>query len=229
MLTRLTLEQDAAADVDSRATAEARQQTLTQLYSRSIKLLAQIAARMRLSPRIIEQDIADRIEIALLQQLRDPQAEQWIDDPVYRTTAAMLANRAGREQARAQAIAHSWRTFERELHQDRHPPGMFGGYNLDDDPITAGSLRANLLSKRRVGAAVTELWKLSQGKEQAATPERLARIAEYWQQPLSDYGIGIAGQYLRADDLDHFIHSGFMFWNRGIANQWYADWERQAS
>ena len=106
---------------------------------------------------------------------------------------------------------------------------MFGGYNLDDDPITAGSLRANLLSKRRVGAAVTELWKLSQGKEQAATPERLARIAEYWQQPLSDYGIGIAGQYLRADDLDHFIHSGFMFWNRGIANQWYADWERQAS
>lgn len=229
MLTRLTLEQDAAADGDSQATAAARRQTLTQLYSRSIKLLTQIAVRMRLSPRIIEQDIADRIEIALLQQLRNPQAVKWMGDSVYRTTAAMLANRAVREQARARAIAHSWRTFERELRQDSHLPGMFGGYNLDDDPTTPGSLRNYLLSKRRVGAAVTELWKLSQGKEQAATPERLGRIAEYWQQPPSDYGIGIAGQYLRADDLDQFAHSGFLFWNRGIASQWYADWERQAS
>jgi len=228
LLTRLALAQEVTADTDSQGITDQRQQTHSQLYSRSIRLLAQIAQRMRLSPRIVEQDVADRIEIALLQQLRDPQAVQWMDDSVYRTTAAMLANRAGREQARAQAIAHSWRAFDEELRRDSHLPGMFGGYNLDDEPISAGTIRGSLLSRRRVGAAVAELWELSQGKRQAATRERLTNIATYWQQPLSHYGIGIAGRYLRADDLDRFVHPGFGQSSRGIASQWYADWERQA-
>ncbi len=229
MLTRLALEQDAAANTNGAQAADDRDQTLTSLYGSSIRLLAQVAQQMRLSPRIVEQDVADLIEIALLQQLRDERAVQWMGDPVYRTTATMLADRVGRERARAQAIAHSWQTFEEELRRDSHPPGLFGGHNLADTQTSVGTIRGSLLSKRRVGAAVAELWELFQGKEQAATEERLTRIAKYWQQPSSHYGIGTAGQYLRADDLERFVHPGFARQSRGIASQWYADWERQAT
>jgi hypothetical protein len=214
-LTRMSLDE---------ATATAGKQ---RVYRRSVGLLMQIAQRMRLSPQIIDQDVADLIEIWLLIELRREQARENLGDAVYQAVARSLADQAGRSEARTRAVALSWLQFQAEL-GGRNPPKL-GGYNLLSFQANVGTIRGGLLGKRQLAPAVTDLWELARDGERAATPERLARIALYWRRPLGEYGIGSAGGYLRADNLDQFVHPGFQYGQLPVASQWYADWERQAA
>ncbi len=228
-LTRLSLEQGTTSVGQSPAAGDgpsAQQQSL-QLYQRSVGLLVRIAERMRLSPRIIEQDTADLIEIWLLAELKRVQAAERLGEPLYSTAASMLADQAARREARARSVALSWASFQEENRLRRHPSMTLGGYDLHDVQSDVGTMRGGLLNNRRVGLAVSDLWQWVNEGEQSATPERLVRIAQFWGRPPSDYGIGPVGIYRRADDLDRFIHPGFRSF--AVASQWFAGWEREAA
>lgn len=199
------------------------------LYRQTVRLALQIAQRMRQSHRLIDQDAADWVEVWLLQEVTQLGAAELLGDPLYRQGASQLADRQTRSQARRRAVALSWQQYQRDL-QSRQPRGEFGGYDISDQWASPGHLRGKLLTKRRVGLAVAELWQLAKGGPEAATAERLERIAQLWGQPPSRYrSDSQLGRYLRADDLSTFVLSERFLTGLPIAGQWHADWERQAA
>jgi hypothetical protein len=225
-LSRMRLQQDAAG-----ASGGDDDPMTIQRYRRVIGLMGDIAGRMRLSPRVIEQDVADLLEITLLIEARRPEATEWFGEPLHGRTLAMLADGQGRAAARRRAVASSWTQFERENRGSRVPAMTFGGYPIETfGPDNAPTLVGIHTRRRQVGLAVAELWKLAKGGPAAATPETLGKIARLWRRGEGLYGLGIAGPYLRADDLDRFVHPGFRSGMRmGIGNQWFGGWERQAA
>lgn len=220
-LARLRLDSQADSRTDSTAD-DSETATALRHYRRAMELLLQIGERMRLSPQLIDQDTADLLEIWLLSELQRDQARERLGQPLYEATARMLGDRAARRQARMRAIALSWREFQAETSQGILAP--FGGYQPQSLQEESGTLEATWLVERRVGRAVADLWELAQGGAEAATPERLERIADFWGYPRANYGIGPTGPY----KLDRFLHPSLVY-GRGPASQWYADWERLAA
>jgi hypothetical protein len=224
-LSRMRLQQDAAE-----ASGLGNDPKTMERYRRVIGLMADIARLMRMSPRVIEQDVADLLEITLLLEARRPAAVEWFGESLHGRTLAILADGARRTAARRRAVASSWMQFELENRSSKFPASTFGGYPVDTfGPDNAPTLVGIHTRRRQVGLAVAELWKLAKGGPAAATPETLGKIARLWRRGEGRYGIGIAGPYLRADDLDRFVHPGFRSGVMGIGNQWFGDWERQAA
>ena len=194
-------------------------------YRRAMTLLAQVARRMRRSWRLIDQDTADQIEIWLLTELQgDPTGER-IERSLYDQISEMLADRQARKEARMRAVALSWHEFQTK--EARNIQASLGGYPLPDLQEDLGTLKGLALAKRRVGMAVGDLWQLARDGSSAATSARFSQIAEFWRVPLARYGIGPMGAFLRADDLDRFLHPPP--YRTSIASQWFADWERVAA
>lgn len=196
-------------------------------YRRAVGLLVAITKRMRLSPHLIDQDAADLIEIWLLSELLREPARDRLESSLYGTAAAMLADRGARRDARKRAIALSWQEYRAAVSRELH--ASLGGYQPHGLEEQSGTLEQAWVGQRRVGVAVADLWELADGGSDAATPERLRRIAEFWGYPPGNYGLGLRGSYMRADDLDVFLHPLLVHSQRGIASQWSADWERVAA
>jgi hypothetical protein len=125
------------------------------------------------------------------------------------------------------AIALSWDSFQSE---SRHAfSNAFGGYSLPLAGRSEGTLQQHWLDKNRVGMAIADLWELAGSRLDSAKEDRLVRIAEFWGNPRSAYGLGPLGPYSRADDLGRFLHPPLNTSKRHIASQWLADWERIAA
>lgn len=223
VLTRMSLQSPAGAANDSETSDPQQAQ---RIHRRSIDLLSQIARRMRVSPHLIDQDTADLLEIWLLRELRRPGARPLVGEPLYDTVAAVLADQASRNRARRRALALSWQRYQDESSTSNFPVNRLGGYELESLQSGSGTLGGKILTRRRAGRAVSELWQLAQGGEQAVTPERLSRLARLVGRPAGSYGIGPAGDYLRADDVDRLaiVESA----SSAPASQWFAGWEQQA-
>lgn len=204
--------------------APAEDETTLHVYRRACELLLEITRCMRDSFRLVEQDTADRVEIWLLSEMLCDGARERLGEPLYKSAAAMLKDRRARREARLRAVALSWQIFHDD-ETSRH----LGGYDWYAQQQNLGTLKGRWIAERRVGRAVSDLWVLARDGADAATEERLGRIAAFWGHSLERYGIGSQGPYLRADDLDRFVQTSFMGMRAVIANQWGADWERLAA
>ncbi len=228
-LTRMSLERstEEAKVTLPAVTVVADPDAAARLYTESVRLLAEIGGRMRLSHRLIDQDTADLVDIWLLAELQRPGVRERLGETLYRSTVQSLADRAGRQRARERAIAVSWAEFNRVRDaQMRNLPNQFGGYDLG---AISGleAVKGAWLANRRIGHAVSELWQWARAGEVGTTPQRLRGVAEAWGQSPREYGLGEMGFYFRADDLDRFQHRGFRI-PSAVGSQWFADWERQA-
>lgn len=228
-LTRMSLERSTEeAEVTlPAATIVAAPDAAARLNTESVRLLAEIGGRMRLSHRLIDQDTADLVDIWLLAELQRPGVRERLGETLYRSTVQSLADRAGRQRARERAIADSWAEFNRARHpQLGYLTNQLGGY---DWGAVSGSQAAKgaWLVNRRIGHAVSELWQWARAGAAGTTPQRLRDVAEAWGQSPREYGLGEMGFYFRADDLDRFQHRGFLI-PSAVGSQWFADWERQA-
>jgi hypothetical protein len=228
-LTRMSLERSAEGAEASQAagTALADPDSAARLHAESIRLLAEIGGRLRLSHRLIDQDSADLVDIWLLTEWQRPGVRERLGETLDRSTTQSLADRVGRQRARERAIAISWAEFNRARHpQFGYLTNQLGGYDLGS---VSGSQAAQgaWLVNRRIGHAVSELWQWARVGAAGTTPERLRRVAEAWGQPPLKYGVGELGSHFRADDLDRFRHRGFSALS-AVGSQWFADWERQA-
>lgn len=228
-LTRMSLERSAeGAEVSQPAgTALADPDATARLHKESIRLLAEIGSRLRLSHRLIDQDSADLVDIWLVTEWQRPGVRERLGETLDRSTSQSLADRAGRQRARERAIAISWAEFNRRREpQLGYSPNQLGGYDLG---AVSGSDTAQgaWLANRRIGHAVSQLWQWARAGAAGTTPERLRRVAEAWGQPPFMYGVGESGPSFRADDLDRFRHRGFSALS-AVGSQWFADWERQA-
>lgn len=206
---------------------DANDKVSTEKYRQSVRLIVRITERMRLSPQIIDQDSADYLEIWLLSELKREQSLQRLGQEIYEESLRMLADQAGRNEARRRAVAHSWHSFKTST-TGRDTPLTLGGYDLVDLARNVGNLKSVVINQRRVGMAVADLWSLVQGDSQRSpSPELLKKMADFWEFPASHYGLEPTGGYLRADDLGHFVFP-MDSRLRGVASQWSAGWEREA-
>lgn len=228
-LTRLSLERSTEeAEVTLPAvTIVAAPDAAAHLYTESVRLLAEIGARMRLSHRLVDQDTADMVDIWLLVEWQRPGVRERLGESLDRSIVQSLADRTGCQRARERAVAFSWAEFNRIRDaQKGNPPNQLGGYELVAI-IGLEPAQGAWVAKRRIGHAVSELWQWARAGAAGTTPQRLRDVAEAWGQSPREYGLGEMGFYFRADDLDRFHHRGFRI-PSAVGSQWFADWERQA-
>ena len=171
-----------------------------------------------MSSQITHQDLADQQEIWLLQLLRQSNAQQQMGEQLWQEIVQMLSNEQGRWQARRRALAVSWTNFR------RNEDTVLGGYDSAREGLSLVMMQRVRHSKQ-LSQSVADLWAIASEGSAAATAERRARLADAWNVPPACYGLGIAGQYYRADDLALFLTD---FELRAPGTQWGADWEQQA-
>jgi Na+-transporting methylmalonyl-CoA/oxaloacetate decarboxylase gamma subunit len=194
-------------------------------YPVAVRLLSQAARRLRMSHRLIEQDMADLIEIWLINELRRAGARERLGSEIDSNVRALLGDREGRQKARERAVAASWADYQMATKKDRWTnPDQIGGYQLFDIIEPGGAWGA----RSRGEFAVGELWQWLRAGKQGTNPQRLERIARAWGLPPSTYGLGDTGPIWRADDLNRYVHPGFRSYKPRPGAQWFAAWEDEA-
>jgi hypothetical protein len=194
-------------------------------YPVAVRLLSQAARRLRMSHRLIEQDMADLIEIWLINELRRAGARERLGSEIDSNVRELLGDREGRQKARERAVAASWADYQMATKKDRWTnPDQIGGYQLFDIIEPGGAWGA----RSRGEFAVGELWQWLRAGKQGTNPQRLERIARAWGLPPSTYGLGDTGPIWRADDLNRYVHPGFRSYKPRPGAQWFAAWEDEA-
>ncbi len=215
-------------------------EALTQ-YPRVIGLIDRISGQLRKSHDLVEQDEADRWDIWLLQELKRDSTSMRLGESLTVSILERLANRETRNAARRTALAVSWARFrnanskswfgigQRKPNSSRWDRSYFGGYDLVDQKRTVGT-SSHLLTEKRLGVDVADLWELLHSQPGQVQPELLKRIARFWGQSPSAYGVGDTGVYYRADDVSLFspTRAGVSWMRQPVASQWSAGWEREA-
>lgn len=215
-LTRAKLDRDGET-TNSGVTAE-ELATASRLYSESIRLMSRISVLTRSSGRLLDQDLADLIEIWLLSECFRESTRQRLGEPLYQQVVARLAARSERQAARRQATASSWVQFEWDRrHAGRNPPTEVGGFNLSN-PLLIQRPGGSLTVNRRIGHAYAELWRWAEAGADGTLPERSLVISTT---------LGGRPRFDRADDVREFSHPGFDDWP-SPAQHWFAGWEFQA-
>lgn len=197
------------------------------LYRRSMSMLSDIVVRMRLSPRIIDQDFADLVEIVLLQQMDAQHAAALLGDERYTLIARRLADKPGRRQARIRAVALSWLEYEQRATANRFPPVEIGGYALSDGGDGWNVVSGTALMNRRVSRRIENLWKLANFTGNDVPREMLADVANDWGKPLMQYGIEPKGGSYQFGDSNFSLSNMFTL-PMPIASRWHGEWETQA-
>lgn len=204
-------------------TAGEREQA-TKIYPETVRLLAQAAGRLRMSHRLIDQDMADLVEIWLIKELRRVGSRERLGSEIDSNVRGLLADRAVRQRARERAVAASWAAYQTAKDKDRWTePEQIGGYHRFDSFVPVSTSGAND-GEFRVG----ELWQWLRAGKQGTNPQRLERIAQAWGVAPSAYGLGEIGPYWRADDLNSYVHPGFQPYGLHPGSQWFAGWEDEA-
>ncbi len=187
-------------------------------FRRTLQVLLHYTQRLRMSDQIVDQDMADQHEIWLLQLLRQPDVEPQLGEPLRQEIVRMLSDAKGRWQARRRALAISWTSFR------PHESTLLGGYDTAGMGLPVAMIQ-RVLQAKRLSQSIADLWTIANDGPVAATAERRARLAAAWNVPLSSYGLGPIGRYLRADDLASYLPE---FKRRAPATQWGAAWEDEA-
>ena len=208
----------------NRSLTPAERDQATKIYPETVRLLAQAAKRLRMSHRLIEQDMADLVEIWLIKELRRAGSRERLGSEIDLNVRGLLADREIRQKARERAVAASWAAYQTAKNKDRWAePEQLGGYHRFGSFVPVSTSGAND-GEFRVG----ELWQWLRAGKQGTNPERLERIARAWGVTPSAYGLGEIGPYWRADDLNRYVHPGFQPYVLHPGSQWFAGWEEEA-
>ncbi|MBM3998685.1 MAG: hypothetical protein FJ297_03910 [Planctomycetes bacterium] len=196
-------------------------------YGQSIALMTELAQRLRLSPRLVEQDSADLIEIHLLFELRLSGARERIGAEQYASSVALLADTASRNAARRRAVALSWHAFQ-SVPPRANAPTDLGGYSIAAAP--GGGLTHGVLLRRRAGMAIADLWALLGDGSESGSVERRRRINVL----CGTYDVDAFEPELRvgkdAGGPDPAVGYLITRWEQpGVARHWFGNWEREAA
>ncbi|QDV27485.1 ABC transporter permease [Aureliella helgolandensis] len=191
-------------------------------YLQVLDLAVQIVGRLRVSPRILEQDMADQLEIAMLDELNGAQSLDWIaGSPVYDDAVRLLADGATRNTARRRAVALSWKRFMTPL-EENQIRNEIGGHSISH-PVSSNFVTLTK-HRRNTGRWVAVLWQYASNTT-GNTQELRKQLANLQQFPPEIYGVGPQGKYHRADGLEFYLQE-----HRVVpGSQWHANWERQAA
>ncbi len=189
-----------------------------------IESLTEIVKRLRLSPRWLDQQAADGVEIWLTQTLGKESLRSLRDQPYVMNAIELLGDSQGRSLARRRAVLASWyRTVDgRSNHWD------FGGMNAEEWASDLPALMREYVTARNASAVVDRALQLiaagDAGQPTLALRRELhalttsATIA-FEDGPYSDR-LRVGGEPGSTVSLQQL--------SKYPANQWYAAWETDA-
>ncbi|MFO0384201.1 MAG: hypothetical protein ACK506_21055 [Pirellula sp.] len=175
---------------------------LKKRWERSVTLLGRIAARLRESLTLLDQNHADAVEKSLLQILQTATAKQSLDKALYSSLARQLGDSQSRRMARKRAVLHS---FQYDTHERRQKTDsaeflqQLGGislYGFRNDTI----LKQTLLAKPLRGYVVDLLIQLTASQDAS---RRQALVTQ----------------------LDNTLSPSI---SKRLIGDWHGDWEKQA-
>jgi hypothetical protein len=214
-LARQALERDADSELQ------------LQRYRETMDLIDTLIDRLRRSWRLFEQDGADLIEIWLVRELMRPDTRQHLGDELYGRLVRSLGDDTGRNAARRRAMVLSWARYRNSL-RTRSPANQLGGYGWIGEG-GSGLYAVSPYSRRR--AADYLAWLMLQRLERHEGWDRdtqIQELAKYWDVPEMVYGIGLGGEFMRADDVHRFAMPVEGMSRSAPGSQWHAGWERVA-
>jgi hypothetical protein len=88
--------------------AKPDEETIKKRWESSIRLLGKIATALRKSVTIVDQNHADDVEQTILQILQTDIAKQSLDQNLYQSLVAQIANIESRKRSRKRALLYSW-------------------------------------------------------------------------------------------------------------------------
>jgi hypothetical protein len=180
-------------------------------YRESLELIQIAATASRQRSTLVEQDVADILEIALIQELHRTKTVAALDADWVRTTSQSLANSQARDLARRRALASGWSKLV------SHPMEL-GGYRLPE-PLLHYDHRNSMTGRQEIGVMVTHLWNVLEAKEESSVKAARSVVWKDWNgnRPLPSQEIAKTHLY----DLNHQVSN-----SPGV--YWRGDWERDA-
>ncbi len=211
------------------ADPEAGDASRTERYRESLSLFHELTQRQRRSLVLLDQDIADRMELALLQELLHPLAQQRMGDELKRSLLLTLGDQAGRDRARRSALAFSWAQSQTNTlagPQRRDASNSLGRYNLQNSGQLHVTLRDVWDASRKAGLVSERLLKLLDASTDQQRDQLRAEIrAMIGLPPVS---AGSNTMYLETEQGQELLYAEL--WNRfSLPGQlWHGEWEQIA-
>lgn len=191
-------------------------------YASLLNLATTIAERVRKTPQLSSQYVADSFEIMLLWELQEIQGKGLVDAATWNRTCALLTNRAAREKARRFAIAAEWMKFQTSnVKQGELVSAVTPWSSVKLSLVNMATLEG------RVGVFAEKLWLLSDSTNTNTDAIR-QELAALQKVPIAWYGLGSQGQFSRADSRETFMFETNETPRWAYGTQWNTGWEKQA-
>ncbi len=188
-----------------------------------VKTLTTMTQRFRASPRWLDQEAADVVEIWLTQNLSSDAMKSLAARDFVMEAREMLADREARSKSRRRAVLASWREY------DAKSTGYLGGlHSYEWTPALSATMRKYVVD-RNVDAIVDRAIRLIEAGDRGESTLELRReLHDLTTDPAIAFEDGPYADRLRASKKNGMTISSrqtLMF----PANQWYAGWEDDAA
>jgi len=186
-----------------------------QEYQKWMEMGQRLIAGLRLSTRMMDQEMADAIEIIWLSELSNNESAEWLDETLRVSILEQLSDSAARWQSRRKALLVTYR--------DHITPQQFG--NLMDIREASPSAYEWVRNPEPVVETLLDYIDRSMHTE---VPFPAEFLTEATKEDQMFYGLGSNGPYFRIDDLDRLAGAPIVS-TKVPATQWGAGWEKVAA
>ena len=195
-------------------------EALLDQFRNDVALLQTMVQRLRLSPRLIEQDAADQVERWMLFLVKQANAEELLGTELKTRLTQSLADNAGRDEARRRAIVLSWSKCKNASKRSSATDNL-GGYPLSMQAKGAVSLRDLVLLRKSADRQTAILWQYLNATTTDEQSRLRRELAQAWHAPLGAYTLVNED----SDGIGQPLMSGLLALRRpGIA--WHGRWEQ---
>ncbi len=205
--------------VRARMQDDGTSEELLKRYRRSIRLMMRIIEGTRITTKLNAQQIADRYEAWLVNELQSKGASEFFGEELRQSAETQLGDKTGRQNARYRSLVIDWAASQSmtQLNVNKKkkwssaPDHTIGGYTI---PTNGNGTR--LISKRHVSTVAWRMKQYLMANDSVAINQAKEELAREWKVTDSDFG-------MTANGLS--MGSGFSRpWSF-----WFGDWEKKAN
>ena len=119
----------------------------------------------------------------------------------------------------------SWAAYRARIDA---PESLLGGYSWRGEPASILYQTSSFVRRRAADYLIWMMLQRLERTDSAESVERTQELARYWGVPELHYGLGLGGEFLRADKPADFAMPIEGFFRTAPGSQWHAGWERAA-
>ncbi len=184
-------------------------------YRLAMRLTSDFVAAIRESGSLRNQEVADVLEIFLLNEIKRPDTLKILEQDLYGPIISRLADTDGRKDARLRSIAYTFRSDKSHFN--------FGDFYLPEELSQTHRFSILLGSRRLLDAAAGDLWQFASDASRLKDASFMERLAKAWGETPDAYGKSQPDPSVTI----FFEHSGPVnVWGPG--RLWHGKWEREA-